>query len=1051
MSLRWQSLRTRLVVGVLLATVLSLWVVTLFIGRYLRQDMEAAISSQQFSTVSLIAAEIDRSVRERLDVLDQTSKLIVANGSLTGAIAQNFLDQQAAYLPLFNWGIVVTDVNGVAIASVPKELGRQGTNYGDLPFMRDISTTQAPLVTEPMVGRTTGVRVVSMVVPIKDAAGKMQGLIFGVTNLERPNFLDEISVSKYGQTGDFLLTAPKSRTFIASSDKRRLLKPGPPPGINPVFDRYIEGYEGSGVAVSSRGLEELSSSKRIAATGWLMQSVLPTEEAFAPIRAMQRHVTTISLLLTLLAGAIAGWWIKHQLNPLEEASRLLDQMRDGTLARQALPVRHQDEIGQLSSAFNGLLKAISKQEAEAAEHAANRQVRRILSHVPGMVFKYRLHPDGSGSFPFASEAVRALYEVSPEDLEINASKIRSMVFAEDRERFFRSMQESAQSLQPWQVDYRIHTPSGASKWLRVDAVPEKNDEGQITWYGFVTDVTITKAMESELRIAAATFESQEGIFVTDAKGVILRVNHAFSKISGYSDVEATGQSPSFLKSGRHDKEFYRKLWSALIEEGFWLGEIWNRRKNGEIYPQWVTISSVKDTDGRTSNYVAAFTDITELKKSEEKVYNLAFFDPLTGLPNRRLLLDRVRQAIAASQRSRLYGAVVFLDLDHFKVLNDTKGHDIGDELLIQAAQRLSKGVREGDTVARLGGDEFIVLLQDLSHDPREAATVAGGVAEKLRLATNQAYDLSGYPYLLSSSIGVTLFVDKEPGVDVLLKQADLALYQAKAAGRNTIRFFDPAMQQDLDSRATLEAGLREALHSGGLSLHYQPQVDAAGRLIGAEALLRWTDASGRAIPPNEFIPLTEDTGLILPLGNWVLDTACARLREWSATPYLAEIVLSINVSPRQFSQPNFVVLVRDALSRHGVPPARLKLELTESVVLNNVDDVIARMRELKAIGVTFSMDDFGTGYSSLSYLKRLPIDQLKIDQAFVRDVVDDPDDAAIVEAIIGLGSTLRLTVIAEGVETPAQRDFLQSRSCEAYQGYLFGRPMPADEFAQYAR
>ena len=496
MTRLWQSLRIRLVAGGLGATVATLWAVTLLVSHYLHEDMEGAISSQQLSTVSLIAAELDRSVHERLSVLDAAATA----SSTTAGKAQDFLESQLTLQALFNWGIVITDDKGTAIASVPAALGRVGTYYGDYPFIQEVFKTGEAVVTEPMIGRRTGVPVMSMAVPIKDGHGRVRGVMLGITNLNLPNFLDEISTAKYGQTGDFLLTAPKSRVFIASSDKRRVMKPGPPLGVNRVYDHYLEGYDGSGVAVSSRGVEELSSSKKMASTGWLMQSVLPTEEAFAPIRSMQRRLITIALALSVLAGLLAWWWLQHELKPLEEASGLLDRMRAGTLPRQPLPIRRQDEIGKLARAFNGLLQAIVEQEALVAEASANRRVRKILSHVPGMVFQYHQNPDGSGAFPFASEAVRALYEVSPEDLEANANCIRNKLVEEDSERFFAALRRSAETLEPWVIDYRIRTKDGIIKWLRIDAVPEQDETGLITWYGFVTDVTATKAMESELEL-----------------------------------------------------------------------------------------------------------------------------------------------------------------------------------------------------------------------------------------------------------------------------------------------------------------------------------------------------------------------------------------------------------------------------------------------------------------------------------------------------------------------------------------------------------------------
>ena len=506
-KLNWNSLRTRLAIGVLCSTLISLWVVTLFISRYLRQDMEAAISSQQYSTVSLIAAELDRSVKERQTALALTAKSIETSSLRIDNSLEDFLEKQSGLLSLFNWGVIILDNQGVSVANVPTRRGRIGTRYDDLDFFKEIRATGKPVITEPLVGKGTGVYVLTIAVPIKRDNGELLGVVMGVTNLEQTNFLDEISAAKYGQTGEFLLTAPKSRIFIASSNGGRTLKKGPPAGVNPIYDHYIEGKEGSGVHVSSRGIEELSSSKTVPTTGWLMQSVLPTDEAFAPIYRMQQRLLIISCLLTLIAGTAAWFWLRHQLRPLQEASELVDKMKDGKLPRQALRVYHPDEIGKLTSAFNGLLEAIEKQEIALVEASALKKIRKILAHVPGVVFQYHLNEDGTGAFPFASEAARTIYEVSTEELEESGNCIRSKLFEDDREHFFASMHESERTLAPWLVDYRIRTNDGSLKWLHVHAVPEKEENWRIVWYGFVTDVTRTKAMEAELESYRRSLEA----------------------------------------------------------------------------------------------------------------------------------------------------------------------------------------------------------------------------------------------------------------------------------------------------------------------------------------------------------------------------------------------------------------------------------------------------------------------------------------------------------------------------------------------------------------
>jgi len=553
-----------------------------------------------------------------------------------------------------------------------------------------------------------------------------------------------------------------------------------------------------------------------------------------------------------------------------------------------------------------------------------------------------------------------------------------------------------------------------------------------------------------VQLSQAVEQSPANIVITDLSGHIEYVNAAFLRNTGYRREEVLGANPSILQSGKTPAETHAGLWTALRAGHTWEGEFINRRKDGSEYVESAIVAPVRDTDGVITHYLAVKQDITERKQAEAEIHNLAYFDPLTGLVNRRLLMDRLEQALLASRRSQHHGALLILDLDNFKNLNDTRGHDVGDQLLVEMGRRLPASVREEDTVARLGGDEYVVILENLDTDEATAAQQAGMIAEKIRAVLSQPYTLQGgnTQYETTVSIGITLFHDHGDSQETLLKQADVALYQAKDAGRNQIRFFNIAMQIAIDARTGLENALRHALARNELRLHYQPQVDEAGRLTGAEALLRWQRSDGSLVPPGQFIQLAEESGLILSIGAWVFQTACAQLKVWSLEPASRDLDLAINVSGRQFHDANFVTQISACIHAHGIHPARLKLEITESVVLDNVEEVIERMRELKALGVRFSLDDFGTGYSSLSYLKRLPLDQIKIDRSFVRDIGTDSNDAAIVRAILAMSRSLGLDVIAEGVETRAQCDFLRENGCTAFQGYLFGRPMPMEDLTR---
>ncbi len=582
--------------------------------------------------------------------------------------------------------------------------------------------------------------------------------------------------------------------------------------------------------------------------------------------------------------------------------------------------------------------------------------------------------------------------------------------------------------------------NGELQWVSISA--ESVDmNGEQCILAFVMDITERKQAEEKLQLAASVFtHAREGITITDATGAILEINATFTDITGYGREEVLGRNPRMLKSGRHEAEFYATMWRELIANGHWYGEIWNRRKNGQIYAEMLTISAVRDAAGNTQNYVALFTDITALKEHQRQLEHIAHYDALTGLPNRVLLADRLQLAMAQSQRRDQSLAVVYLDLDGFKPVNDQYGHEVGDELLIAVAQRMKGALREGDTLGRLGGDEFVAVLVDL-----EQASDCEPVLARLLLAAAAPATVGNLVLRVSASIGVTLYPQDDSDADQLLRHADQAMYQAKQAGKNRYHLFDLVQDAAVRSQRESIENIRHALAHRQFVLHYQPKVNMkSGAVIGAEALIRWQHPERGLLPPAAFLPITENHPVSEELGEWVIDTALAQMSQWRAAGL--DIPLSVNVGARQLQQGDFVSRLAELLATHpDVPPASLELEVLETNALEDVVKVSAIMHACRAIGVRFALDDFGTGYSSLTYLKRLPADVLKIDQSFVRTMRDDPDDLAIVEGIIGLATAFRRQIIAEGVETVAHGELLLTLGCELAQGYGIARPMPAAE------
>ncbi|MHB8949073.1 MAG: bifunctional diguanylate cyclase/phosphodiesterase [Rhodoferax sp.] len=1031
-----QSLKTKVTLITLLVFVLSLWSLSTYASRMLRQDMQRLLGEQQFATVTQMAAQLDQALQARVSALEAIAHAISPAVLHDPQALQAFLEQRVILQTLFNAGVHVLGPDGTVLGLAPGVSG-VGADYFQSATLQalllDGKATVGPATHEALLKQP----VFPIVAMIKGGDGQVIGAMVGVTRLDQPNFLDIISQSRYGKTGGYLLVAVQQRQVLTATDQSRVMEMLPAPGGHPTIDRFLQGEEGSAVMLNPLGVEILASDKTLRTAGWVLAAVLPTAEAFAPIRAMQQRMLFATGLLTLLAGVLVWWMIQRQLAPLQATACRLAAMADEQEPLHTLPVTRPDEIGQVVTGFNRLLGTLGQREALLQQILDTSSVAIFLVDRQGCITRANQRMATLFGYPLDQlQGMDYVALVHPTQREAGRQQmlalLDSILQSVDLERMY------------WRADQtEFWGHLTGQRFVDANGV----EQGLV---GVIADITQRRRVECELRIAATAFESQQGMAITDAQGVILRTNLAFSTITGYSAAEAVGQNPRLLSSGRHDAAFYAGMWGTIARTGAWQGEIWNRRKNGELFPEWLSISAVKDPGGQVTHYVATFSDISAHKAAQDQIKSLAFFDTLTGLPNRRLLLDRLVQAMVNGARHGHQGALLFIDLDDFKTLNNTYGHDVGDALLQQVAQRLSACTREGDTVARPGADSFAVLLEALSSNTVEAATQAESVGEKIRLALSQPYQLDGHLHRSTASIGVTLLDDRQQeGVDEPLKRAELAMYQAKLAGRNTLRFFEPQMQTAVLALAALEADLREALRSNQFLLHYQAQVNAEGRVGGVEALVRWQHPLRGLVPPGEFIPLAEKTGLILPLGQWVLEAACAQLAAWASQPGRSQLMVAVNVSALQFHQVDFVAQVMAAINSSGANPQRLKLELTESLLVHDVEGIIAKMSALQAQGVGFSLDDFGTGYSSLSYLKRLPLNQLKIDQGFVRDILQDPNDAAIAKMVVALAETLGLAVIAEGVETEAQRDFLATQGCHAYQGYLFSRPLPIAEFEAF--
>lgn len=787
----WRSLKTRVTLLTLVVFLIGIWSLSFYASRMLRQDMERMLGEQQFSTVSLVAEQVNTELVDRLKALEIIAGEITLVMMGKSAALQVHLEQRAIFQSLFNGGILVLHPDGTVIAEAPLGGQRIGLNYMDVDTVAAALREGKTMIGRPVIGRTLLTPVLPMATPIRNGQGKVIGALFGVINLGKPNFLDKIMASRYGKTGGYLLIAPQHQLFVIATDKSRTMQPIPAPGVNPLFDRYMQGYEGYGVSVSSRGIEELSAVKGIPVAGWSMGLVLHTAEVFAPVRAMQQRMLLATLFLSVLAGGLTwwliSWMLRRQLSPMLAAARTLTTLSETNQPAQPLPVASQDEIGELIGGFNRVLNTLNQREALLKQILDTSSVGIFLVDMTGCITK-------------ANKRMADMFKCSLDTLQ--GSEYIALLPPAERESGRQNIHALLDGSIPLlEIDRLYWRPDQTQFWghLTGNRFYDANGEER-GLIGVIADITKSRIAAEKLNLNASVFtHAHEGIMITSADGSIIDVNEAFSRITGYSRDDVLGCNPRILSSGRQDKEYYAAMWAGLLDKNHWYGEIWNRRKTGEVYAEMQTISAVRDEQGHIRQYVALFSDITERKQMEDQVRQLAFYDHLTKLPNRRLLNDRLRQSMATSKRSTCYGAVMVLDLDNFKSLNDTHGHLAGDMLLIEAARRLSSCVREMDTVARFGGDEFVVMLSNLSSDKTESTSQAASIAEKIRSSLSAPYRLTIrneakgdalIEHQCTASIGVVLFINSEMSQDDILKWADTAMYQAKEAGRNLVRFYD---------------------------------------------------------------------------------------------------------------------------------------------------------------------------------------------------------------------------------------------------------------------
>lgn len=1028
------TFKTKIILAVTLAIAILLGGTAWLHFNFYRQEMTTSISRHQFTLVSALAEEIDQKVGTAQEYLRSLAANITPELIANDTARENFFAMVHNQHHFFDEGITLLAPDGTILTKPHNNNIHFKADCPTLDYYRFATLeTGQPQISEPFSPTRENNPVVIFSAPVFNNNHEIVAILIGHLNLMHNNFLGHLSEVRLGE-GGYLYLYNQARTLIVHPDRARIMQQDVSPGVNIMFDKALGGFEGTGETITSTGMHTLSSFKRLRTTNWILAANFPITEAFASIALAKKHFFT-GLIVTLgLAALLVQLLMQRLLAPL---SRLTDELYqfDGEHIPPPVTVQTTDEIGKLATAFNQMLTKLGRQESILKEQLHFLQV--LIDSIPQPIF----YKNADSRFLGCNRAFEDCLGVARQDLinktahDISPPELADRYAQADRELFAKGL--------------------GATQVYENALVFADNNSRDVIFFratfpdlhgnlgglvGTILDITERKKTEKELqKLSLAVQQSPVAVIITDVEGNIEYVNPKFSQITGYSFTEVLGKNPRILKSGSMSQQQYQELWQALNEGEEWHGDFHNQRKDGSLFWESASISPVCDADGVT-HFVAVKEDISERKQHEQQLEKLATRDELTGLANRTLLFDRLEQAIRAARRDGNRFAVFLLDIDRFKIVNDSLGHDYGDMLLCDVAARLRATMRESDTVSRFGGDEFVILIKEIKslEDVYQIAT-------KILHVIAAPFQLERREFSLTASLGISIYPDDGTDKNTLIRNADIAMYQAKKLN-NHFSCYSQEMNHQLIETLELENSLRQALKKNEFILYYQPKIDLkSGAINGCEALIRWQHPQHGLVSPGKFIPLAEETGLIVAIGEWALTEACRQSLAWQRAGQ-KPVPVAVNLSARQFRQGDLVVQVAQILEQSGLLPHLLELELTESMIMEDPEETEQTLHGLKSLGVCLSLDDFGTGYSSLNYLRRFPVDSLKIDRSFIQDVPADPSGASVVNSIINIAHNLSLTAIAEGVETREQLEFLNSCGCDSMQGYLFSKPLPPNDF-----